>query len=548
MRKGLFVVVMLPLIFVGIGAEGGEKRYPLREDLAGYHREITTRSDEAQKYFNQGLALYYGFNHDAAIASFAEVASLDSTCAMAWWGRAISAGPNINNTAMDSAAALAAWDAIRHAMQLASNASPVEQDLIRALSARYAWPRPEDRKALDLAYADSMRHVWRRHQDDADVGALFADAMMNVRPWDLWTSRGEPQPGTPEIVETLEKVLAMIPDHPAATHFYIHTMEASPFPERAVAAADRLRDRIPGAGHLVHMPSHIDIRVGRYDDAIRSNQRAIAVDSTWLSQEGFYAFYRSHNFHFLAYAAMFDGRRALALQAARDMAQLIPLETILLLPDFLDATLAAPIHVMVRFGMWDSLLAEPKPHPDLLAANAFWNYGRTVALATLGRIEEATAELAALRLAYDAVPDSRLIGNNSVRTVLQVGLPMAEGELEYKKGERGRAFELLRTAVRRDDSLRYDEPWGWMMPVRHSLGALLLDDGRIEEAEAVYREDLRIHPNNGWALKGLSECLHRKGDHEEAAATDALFKQAWARSDIVIRASCFCRPDVQAGR
>jgi tetratricopeptide (TPR) repeat protein len=218
------------------------------------------------------------------------------------------------------------------------------------------------------------------------------------------------------------------------------------------------------------------------------------------------------------------------------------------MPDYLDAVSAAPIHVMVRFGMWDSLLAEPKPPVGLEASIAFWHYGRTVALATLGRTEEAANEFEAFRNAYNAVPESRLIGNNSARTVLGVGLPMAEGELEYKRGNRERAFGLLRVAVERDDSLRYDEPWGWMMPVRHSLGALLLDDGRVEEAEQVYREDLRIHPKNGWALKGLSECLHRLGEHEEAATTDAQFKQAWARSDIVIRASCFCRTAVQTGR
>jgi len=548
MRKSVPVVLVLLSFLASFRTSGGADPFPLREDLAGFHRKITTKSEQAQKYFDQGLTLYYGFNHDAAIASFVEAASLDPTCAMAWWGQAISAGPNINNASMDSAAARAAWDAVQHAVQLAPNASPVEQQLIRALAVRYAWPPPQDRKALDAAYSDSMRQAWKIHQDDPDVGALYADAMMNLRPWDLWTPQGDPQPGTPEIVETLEKVMAMVHDHPGATHFYIHTMEASPHPERALPAADRLRTRIPGAGHLVHMPSHIDIRVGHYDDAIRANQRAISVDSNWLSQEGFYTFYRSHNFHFVTYASMFDGRRALAMQGARDMVQLIPLEVVRQMPDYLDAVLAAPIHVMVRFGMWDSLLAEPKPPADLQAWTAFWHYGRTVALAALGRTKEAAEEFAALQKAYDAVPDSRLIGNNSARTVLEVGLPMAEGELEYKQGNRDHAFELLRIAVQRDDSLRYDEPWGWMMPVRHSLGALLLDDGKVAEAEQVYREDLHIHPNNGWALKGLSECLHLAGDHAEAETTDARFEEAWARSDIVIRASCFCRPEAQAGR
>jgi tetratricopeptide (TPR) repeat protein len=329
-----------------------------------------------------------------------------------------------------------------------------------------------------------------------------------------------------------------------ANHYYVHTMEASPHPERALAVADRLGGLVPGAGHLVHMPAHIYIRTGRYDQAIQANQRAIQVDLKYVQRAGrggFYTIYRAHNYHFLAYAAMFDGQRRVALQAARDMISEVPLEVVRQMPDFADAFLALPVHVMVRFGLWDDILKEPEPPHDLFVTTALWHYGRTVALSVLGRVEEAGKELDAFKAAEKAVPESRLNGNNPASVVLEIARYMAEGELEYRRGHVDRAFELLREAVRRDDALRYDEPWGWLQPVRHSLGALLLEQGRVAEAEAVYREDLRIRPGNGWSLRGLAECLHRADKHQEAAATDVLFRKAWARSDIPLRVSCFCR-------
>ncbi len=513
---------------------------PLYDNLATYPFKVTTASSAAQQYFDQGFALYYGFNHEGAIASFQEALKEDSTLAMAWWGQAISAGPNINNPYMDSAASKAAFDAVQMSLALKSTASETEQDLINALSSRYAWPPPEDRKALDVAYADAMREVWKKHPENIDVGALFVDAMMNLRPWDLWTKDGKPQPETPEIVSTLEHLLKMDPRHPGACHFYIHTMEASPFPDKALAAADSLRYRIPGAGHLVHMPSHIYIRTGRYDEAVQANQRGIEADHPWVERGGFYTMYRAHNYHFLAYAAMFDGRQEIAVKAARDMIEQVPIELVRQFPDFIDGFLAIPTHVMVRFGLWDDMLKEPKPPDDLFVTMAFWRYGRTVAYSALGRVDEAKAELDSLRLAVAAVPESRLIGNNAASTVLQIGLLMSEGEYEYRRGNYDRAFKLLGQAVEKDDALRYDEPWGWMMPVRHSLAALLVDQGKFKEAELVYKKDLELHPGNGWSLKGLSMCQHSTNRHEEAAATDALFKKAWARSDIALKASCFC--------
>jgi len=534
----------LLVLMVGGDARAAERAATLFGDLGSLHRAVGTRSADAQCYFDQGLTLVYGFNHEEAIRSFEQAGKLDPKLAMAWWGMAVAAGPNINNPAMDEAASKSAHDAVQHAVRLADEASAVDRELIRALAKRYAWPPPADRKALDIAYADAMRVVWKAHPNDPDVGALIAEAMLDLRPWDQWTEDGKPQPGTQEIIATLEAVLANSPNHVGTNHYYVHTMEASPHPERALAVADRLGGLAPGAGHLVHMPAHIYIRTGRYDQAIQANQRAIQVDLKYVQRAGrggFYTIYRAHNYHFLAYAAMFDGQRRVALQAARGMISEVPLEVVRQMPDFADAFLALPVHVMVRFGLWDDILKEPEPPKDLFATAAFWRYGRTVALSVLGRVDEAGKEFDAFKVAQKAVPETRLNGNNPVSAVLEVARYMAEGELEYRRGHGDRAFELLREAVRRDDALRYDEPWGWLQPVRHSLGALLLEQGRVAEAEAVYREDLRLHPGNGWSLRGLAECLHRAGRHQEAAATDLLFQKAWIRSDIPLRVSCFCR-------
>jgi len=513
----------------------------LRADLAVYHRPIKTSSKEAQRWFDQGLILYYGFNHDAAIACFKKVAELDPKCAMAWWGQAISAGPNINNPHMDEAAAKSAYDAAQMAKALKGNASATERDLINAIATRYTWPVPGDRKALDVAYSDAMRTVWQKHPKDTDIGALFADAMMNLRPWDLWSPEGQPRPEEPEIQATIESVLKLDPKHPMACHEYIHTMEASPTPEKALAAANVLRDRVPGAGHLVHMPSHIDIRLGHYDDAIRANQKGVEVDRTWASQGGFYTFYRVHNLHFLAWAAMFDGRRQIAVDAMQGLEEQIPLDLVRAYPDFIDAYMGSPMEIYVRFGMWKEILATPQPPADLQAWTAFWRYGRTIAYTSLDSLDRAGEEFVRLQQACKAVPETRLLGNNPCSAVLDVAVTMAEGELEYRRGNHDRAFELLRDAVTKDVALHYDEPWGWMMPASHALGALLLDQGKGAEAEAVYRADLKRYPLNGWALNGLAESLRQQGKDAEAASVDAQFAKAWTRADVTIKSSCYCR-------
>jgi tetratricopeptide (TPR) repeat protein len=513
---------------------------PIYEDLSKYHRSITTNSSEAQAYFNQGLALYYGYNHAAAILSFKQAIALDSNCVMAWWGQAIASGPHINNPEMDDNAKTLAWEALQRAQDIKDRASPVEYTLINALSKRYTWPAPEDRRSLDVAYADAMREAFGEFPEDPDVATLFADALMNLRPWDLWTPDGIPQPGTEAIMTTLEGVLEKHPDHPGACHFYIHTMEASPFPEKALQAANHLRNKIPGAGHLVHMPSHIDIRLGHYEDAITANLKAIEADSIWISAGGLYTIYRAHNYHFLAYAAMFDGQKELALSAANSIIEQVPLDIVRTHPDYLDGFMAVPTHVMVRFGMWEEIITSPRPPDDIYLTTAFWHYGRTVAFAATGRVDEATEEYNALLNAYKLVPDSRLIGNNPGKTVLDIGVLMAKGELEYRKENYEEAFNLLREAVQKDDKLRYDEPWGWMMPIRHSLGALLVEQGLHEEAEDVFNADLVLHPHNGWALKGLATCYHMSGQPQKAKVTEELFHESWFRSDIHLKAACFC--------
>ncbi len=513
-------------------------------DLGRFGRQVTTSSPDAQLAFDQGLTLYYGFNHEEAGRLFREAARLDPSCAMAPWGEALASGPNINNPQMDEAAAATAATAIRRALVLARQASPVERALIEALAARYASPPPDDRRALDEAYAAAMRVVWHAWPTDPDVGALFAESLMDLRPWDLWTPEGRPRPETPEVLATLEAVVALAPGHPGALHFTIHALEASPFPERAQGAADVLRRLVPDAGHLVHMPSHIDIRLGHYDKAVTANMQAISADRRFVERrgrKGFYNMYRAHSYHFLAYAAMFEGRRSLALEAARELVREMPVEEVLANPDVLEGFLAVPVHVMVRFGLWDALLAEPRPPADFPVTTAFWHYGRTVALSALGRVAAAEAELEALRRTAVAVPESAYVGNNTARVLLDIALPMAEGELEYRRGNHARAFALLREAVRRDDALRYDEPWGWMQPVRHALGALLVERGRVGEAAEVYREDLLLHPDNGWSLQGLAECLRKSGKDAEAAEVEARHRVAWARADITARASCFCR-------
>jgi len=542
----LLLASLLLLSGAACRAAGASERAPIEllPGLATYQRPVTAHSPEAQRFFDQGITLYWGFDHEEAEHSFARAAELEPDLAMAYWGQALSAGPNYNNPSMDEARSKHAFESLSKARSHIERVSPVERGLIAALEKRYVWPPPEDRQALDRAYADAMRALAQQFPEDADVGALFAESLMDLRPWDLWTPAGEPQPGTPELVEEIERVLRLAPRHPGACHLAIHANEASPRPGNALSAADRLRTLVPGAGHLVHMPSHIDIRLGHYAEAVLANQKAIEVDALRADRVGpggFYAMYRAHNYHFLVYAAQFEGRYALALEGARALVRALPADVVEQRPQVLDAFLATPLHVLERFGRWDEILAEPRPDARFPVTLAFWHYSRALALSAQGKVDEATAEQTRFEAAQAAVPEEATIGNNTARTVLDVGKAILAGELEYRRGRHDTAFELLRVAVNRDEALHYDEPWGWFQPAAHALGALLLEQGRLDEAEAVYRRDLERHPDNGWALHGLEECLRKTGRTAEAADALARFRERWARADVILRGSCFCR-------
>jgi tetratricopeptide (TPR) repeat protein len=376
------------------------------------------------------------------------------------------------------------------------------------------------------------------------VAALFAESLMNLQPWKHWSPAGEPAAETPEILSVLEAALAHSPNHPALCHLYIHAMEASPTPEKALPAANRLRNAMPGAGHLVHMPSHIDVLVGNYDDVIRTNQRGITADQEFVRREGahnFYTLYRVHNYHFLVYGAMFSGQSELALRTARELVRQIPEEMLKQQVNFLDAFVPTVYHVMVRFGRWDDILAEPEAADYLPMTRSIRHYARALAFAATGRVAEAEGERQQFREVAATVPEESRLFQNASRQVLLVADAMLDGEIAYRQGNFEAAFAHLREAVRRDDALNYDEPWGWMQPARHALGALLLEQGHVAEAESVYRTDLDRHPKNPWALHGLAECLERQGKTAEATMIRAQFEVAVKQADIRIDRSCFCR-------
>lgn len=517
----------------------------------GYQRAATTSSPEAQEWFSRGMFLCFAFDHEQAAVAFNRALDHDPDMAMAYWGIAWSSGPNINNIMMDDARNRAAFDALAGAKARSAPCTPVEKALIAALDKRYAQSPPADRRALDEAFAAAMRDVHAAYPADPDVAAVFAESLMALYPWDIWSPEGEPRPITLELVAVIEDGLRRAPDHIGLAHTYIHTMEASSESAKADAAADLLRTKAPGAPHLVHMPSHIDIRQGRYEKAVIANQKAIEADRARTRQVGpggFFAVYRAHNAHFLQYAAMFDGQRRVAIEASRNAVATLPPEVVDAFPLLLEGFLAAPYHAMIRFGLWEEILREPAPAKNRPVTTATHHYARGIAFAALGRVDDAKNEQVLFLAAFDAIPDDAYIGNNTAKTVLLVGKAMLEGEIQYRSGNHQQGFAALRDAVAQSDALRYDEPWGWMQPPRHALGALLLEQGDPAAAEAVYLADLQNHPNNGWALYGLAECYQRQGETKKHAATLASAKIAWARSDIPLTVSCFCRNGKVAGK
>ncbi|MHB9068071.1 MAG: tetratricopeptide repeat protein [Pirellulaceae bacterium] len=513
-------------------------------DLGGLHYQVSTDKGPAQTWFDRGLAMCFAFNHEEAVRCFERALEADPGFSMALWGMAYAWGPNINNREIDPNQIAQASLAVRLAELQAAQATPLERHLIAALAKRYTTPVPEDRGPLNRGYSDAMRDVYRQYPEDSLVAALFAESLMILRPWQHWSPDGQPAPETPELIAVLESALARWPDHPALCHAYIHAMEASPTPEKALPAANRLRNAMPGAGHLVHMPSHIDVLLGDYDQVITMNQKAIAADNEFVKREGvhnFYTLYRVHCYHFLAYGAMFDGQSQLALQAARDVVNQIPTEMLQQQTDFLDAFIPTPLHVLIRFGRWEDILNEPEPASYLPVTRCLWHYARGLAYAATGRVEPAEAERQLFQSLLPTVPESSALFNNPSRNILGVAEAMIAGEIAYRRGDYEQAFEHLREAVRRDDALNYDEPWGWMQPARHALGALLLEQGHVDEAEAVYRADLKRHPNNIWALQGLVECLDKQDRASEVTEYRAQFQKAAVRADVAVDRSCYCR-------
>jgi tetratricopeptide (TPR) repeat protein len=507
---------------------------PYFPDLGRYHRSITTKSPDAQRYFDQGLLLLYAFNLEEAQRSFEQAVRLDPGCASCSWGAGMALGPHINLPAQ-AERTKAAHRAAQAALAGAGRVKPVERALIEALATRYSDPPPADprgQRALDEAYAAAMRKVAGRFPDDLDVQALFAEALMNLRPWDLWSKDGEPRPETPEIIAALERVLARDPGHPGANHYYIHTLEASPHPERALAAADRL-GALTQAGHLVHMPAHIYMRVGRYEDAAEANRRAIAAEKVYVEKaqpKGFHWMYVAHNPQFLMAAAMMEGRRAEALSAAREATGYLGPEMLRQMPGY-DFSLVYPQWVLVRFARWDEALAEPAPPEDLRFAKAMWHAARGIALSARSRPEEAEAERAAFEKVASAIPSEATEGLNPASRLLTIARELLAGEIAAGGGRTDEAVAHLRSAVKAEDELSYNEPSDWYYPARHHLGAALLAAGRAADAQLVYEEDLRRNPGNGWALAGLAESLKRQGKAAEAAAAQQRLDKAWARAD-----------------
>lgn len=519
-----------PRLFVGLG---------------DHQRSISTKSAEAQAFFNQGLAFLYGFNHDEAIRSFEHAAKLDPQCAAIFWALALAHGPHINLPVVDEQHAAEAWAALTKARQLANTATPVEQDLIAALSKRYAQPQPEDRQPLDQAYAAAMRELWKKYPQDADIGALFAESLMDLWPWDLWTSEGKPQPDTPEILQTLETVMEQSPRHPLALHLYIHAVEASPHPEKARTAADRLRTLQPGLGHMVHMPSHIDVRLGAWQAAIEANQRAVTADAKYRElspDQNFYRGYMAHNHHMLAFAALMQGQQRLATDSIRRMLAEMPDDWVRENAMYVDGLFAMPYEVHLRFGRWDDMLQEPEPIAELPVARAFRLYARGVAYAAQNQLAAARQEQQQFQEAKAAIPDDTLFLMNTAADILGIADRVLEGEIRYRAGDVEPAFTALREAVQREDRLRYIEPPDWILPARHVLGATLMDAGHYAEAEQVYRADLQRHPHNGWSLHDLARSLHQQEKFDAARAVREQFEAAWKHADTPLTSSCFCLP------
>jgi tetratricopeptide (TPR) repeat protein len=545
-------------------------------DLGDHSLPVTTSSPDAQTWFDRGLIWAYAFNHEEAAACFERAVSHDPGCAMAHWGIAYAVGPNYNKPweAFDEADLRASVDraraAVSRAAELAPAATPAERALIGALRWRFAEDEiPGQHQAWNERYAEAMGEVYEAFPGDLDVAALYADALLNLTPWQLWDLRaGKPAEGarTERARPVLDRALSAQGGtaHPGVLHFYIHLMEMSPYPERALPAAEHLRGLVPDAGHLHHMPTHLDVLCGDYSRVVASNTEAIVADEKYAARSGamnFYTLYRAHDYHFRIYGAMFLGRSEIALETAARLEAAITEDLLRVesppMADWLEGFLAMRVHVLVRFGRWRDILGLAMPRDPVLycVTTAMLHYAKGVAHAALGQVAEAERERELFRRASAAVPGTRTLFNNTCADILAVAAAMLDGEIEYRRGNVEAAFAHLRESITLDDGLPYDEPWGWMQPTRHAYGALLLEQGRVPEAEAVYRADLGFddtlprayqHPGNVWSLHGYHECLVRLGKPGEAKIIEQQLKLAAARADVPVENSCFCRRGTSA--
>ena len=508
---------------------------PLYTNLGSHHKRITTRVPATQQYFDQGLRLLYGFNHAEAIRSFTRAAALDPTCAMCYWGIALAYGPHVN-APMDSASGVAAYAAAQKALALTSHATAPERAYIEALAQRYEADPPADRARLDTVYSRAMEKVANTYPKDLDAATLYAESLMDLRPWNYWRPDGTPYPGTKEIVRRLEGVISINPHHPGACHYYIHAVEAVN-PKAAVPCAERLARLMPGEGHMVHMPAHIYIRVGRWNDAIQANHHAIHTDEVFIEGQhpmGVYPLaYYPHNIHFLAFASTMAGRSAQAIAASQTLTAKVNLDVarqVGMLQEML------PYHALTltTFGKWDDVLAAPLPPADIRFSYALASYARGVAHAAKGQWAEAQAALDTVTASNAATPEAA-----EGKTALSIAVHALSGEIATRRGDLAAGITHFREAATIEDAGLYFEPPKWYYPIRHSLGAALLQAGQHAEAEKVYREDLRRFPENGWSLFGLAQALQAQGKNTAAAAADARFRRAWASTDVTLTASRF---------
>lgn len=536
------IIFFLSILFISC-SKNTDKQAPLFDNLGTLDFPITTNSELAQKYFNQGVILAYGFNHEEAFRSFEEAARLDTNCAMAYWGMAYVIGPNIN-LPMNAGVVATAYEAVERAMSLLDDETQREKDYVIALSKRYTNEELEDRTHLDKAYSDAMRELVSKYPNDLDAATMFAESIMDLHPWDYWLKDGTPQPWTLEILTSLEGVIERNPDHHGANHLYIHAIEASKNPERGNASADKLRFLAPGAGHLVHMPAHIYIRTGQYHEGSLANQRAVKSDEEYINQcnqQGFYPLaYYPHNYHFLWATATLEGDSKTAIDAALKTSQLPP-DSLINLCGYktLQHFVVIPLYAYVTFGKWDEILNYEKPEKLQLYPLGVWHYARGMAFIAngdLGKAEKELAELEQLRF-NKKVEDLSIWGINSAGTLIKIAYEVLSGELAAKKKDYATAISHLKSAVELENTLRYDEPPTWFYPCRLNLGAVLIESGRYEEAQKVFEENLSNLPENGWALYGLHQALLKLNENNEAAEVQKRFKEAWKYSDFKLTSS-----------